>query len=207
MGNREAHKISNAPGIDRLSMADALFSGTRQTLLGLFFGRPERAYTLSELIDMAQAGRGAVQREVARLMGSGLVGQEGPSRGRLYKANPESPIFPELCGIARKILGPAAVITEALWPLRDQIHFAVLYGSVARGSDRADSDIDVLIVSDALLLEDVFDALAAAEQELGRPVNPTLYTYAEYQRRKDNHHPFMVEVFEAAHEVLLGEPG
>ena len=185
-------------------MADALFSGTRQTLLGLLFGQPNRAYTLTELIDMAQAGRGAVQRETGRLVDAGLVCQEGRNRGRLYRANPDSPIYYELCGIAHKILGPADAIREALLPLKDRIGLAVLYGSVASGSDRADSDIDVLIVADDLLLEEVFEALSEAERGLGRPINPTLYTSDEYERRREGNSPFVADVLHGEHRVLLG---
>lgn len=187
------------------SMADALFSGTRQTLLGLLFGQPERRYTLSELIELAQAGSGAVQREVERLVDAGLVTREGKGRPKQYQANPGSPIFDELCSIARKILGPAEVIRAALAPLEDRMRAAVLYGSVARGTDRADSDIDVLIVSDELLLEDAYAALAEAERSLGRPVNPTLYTNDEFERRREGKSPFLADLLEGGHEILLGE--
>jgi len=191
----------------RVSMADALFSGTRQTLLRLFFINPDRGYTLSELIELARAGRGAVQREIARLVAAGLVVQDGNRRGCLYRANSESPIFEELCGIARKILGPADLIRSALSPLSDRMQLALLYGSVAQGIDRADSDIDVLIVSNDLLLEDVFEALAVAEHDLGRSISPTLYTIDEFERRRANcsdGSPFLVDVLEGPHEVLVG---
>ncbi|NCO20023.1 MAG: nucleotidyltransferase domain-containing protein [Gammaproteobacteria bacterium] len=186
------------------SVADALFSGTRQTLLRLFFGAPDRGYTLTELFELAKAGRGAVQRETARLVAAGLVAQEGKSRGCRYRANPDAPIFIELCGIARKILGPAESLRAALFPLSDRIRLALLYGSVARGSDRADSDIDVLVVSDELLLEDVFEALAGVEDDLARTINPTLYTVDEFERRRAEKSPFLSDVLEGEHEVLLG---
>ena len=204
MSTSAATSLSEDSRVSRTSVANALFSGTRQTLLGLLFGQPEREYTLSELIELAQAGRGAVQREVGRLVESGLICQEGRRRGRRYRANPDSPIFEELCGIARKILGPAEVIREALLPLQTQIRVAILYGSVARGADRADSDIDVLIVSDELLLEDVFEALSQAERALGRSVSPTLYTSDEYERRRAANSPFLADVLEGEHKVLLG---
>jgi len=191
----------------RISMADALFSGTRQTVLRLFFINADRGYTLSELIELARAGRGAVQREIARLVAAGLVVQDGKRRGCLYRANSESPIFEELCGIARKILGPADLIRSALSPLSDRMQLALLYGSVAQGIDRADSDIDVLIVSNDLLLEDVFEALVVAEQDLGRSISPTLYTIDEFERRRANREdssPFLVDVLEGPHEVLVG---
>lgn len=188
----------------RVSMADALFSGTRQTLLRLFFINPDRGYTLSELIELAQAGRGAVQREIVRLVASGLVVQDGKRRGCLYRANSESPIFEEICSIARKILGPADRVRSALSPLSDRIQLALLYGSVAQGIDRTDSDIDVLVVSDDLLLEDVFEALVVAEHDLGRSISPTLYTAEEFERRRANRSPFLVDVLEGPHEILVG---
>lgn len=101
-------------------MADALFSGTRQKLLGFLFGQPEKTYTLSELIERAQAGSGAVQREVARMVESGLVRVEGKGRFRLYRANPDSPIYEELCSISRKIFGQEHVTRAALEPLSSQ---------------------------------------------------------------------------------------
>jgi len=188
----------------RISLADALFSGTRQTLLRLFFTDPDRSYTLSQLIDLAQAGRGAVQRETARLAEVGLITQEGQSRGRLYRANPNAPIFNELCSLTRKVLGPAEPLRTALAPVSDQIDLALLYGSIAQGRDHAGSDIDVLIVSDELLLENIFEALSETEQALGRSINPTLYTKDEFRRRREQKSPFLTEVLDNKHDVLLG---
>ena len=186
-------------------MADALFSQTRQKLLGLLFSQVGREFSLSELIDMARAGSGAVQREVGRLVDSGLVLREGRGRTKRYRANPDSPIYSDLCGIAEKLFGPAEVLKQGLEPLRDQMELAVLYGSVAKGTDRADSDVDVLIVSDELLLEDVFAALADAEQGLGRKINPTLYTVEEFRQRRDRGSPFLTDVLQGDFTVLLGE--
>lgn len=186
-------------------MADALFSQTRQKLLGLLFSQIGREFSLSELIDLAHAGSGAVQREVGRLVDSGLVLRKGRGRSKRYRANPDSPIYSELCGIAEKLFGPAEVIKQALEPLRDRMEAAVLYGSVAKGTDRADSDVDVLIVADELLLEDVFAALADAEQALGRKINPTLYTVEEFRQRRDGGSPFLTDVLQGDFTMLLGE--
>jgi len=71
-------------------MADALFSGTRQKLLALLFSQPGQVYTLSELIERAQAGSGAVQREVVRLVDCGLLLQEGTGRPKHYRATRRS---------------------------------------------------------------------------------------------------------------------
>ena len=80
MGIFEFEEQSTQAATPRSAMADALFSGTRQKLLALLFNRPEQTYTLSEMIKRAKAGSGAVQREVVRLVGCGLVLQEGSGR-------------------------------------------------------------------------------------------------------------------------------
>jgi len=187
------------------AMADALFSGTRQKILALLFSQPEQVYTLSELIKRAQAGSGAVQREIVRLVDCGLVLQEGTDRPKRYRANPDSPIYQELCGIARKLFGPPETVKKSLEPLRDRISLALVYGSVAKGKDHAASDIDVLIVSDDLLLEDIFSALDEAERALGRKINPTLYTVEEFHRHRDNRNPFLADVLASEFIVLMGE--
>lgn len=184
------------------NMADALFSGTRQKLLGLLFGQPGRSYSLSELIRLAGAGSGAVQREVQRLGESGLLRVDEVGRSKWFQANPNSPIFEELCAIARKILGPEMVILDTLESLDDRLKLAVLYGSVARATDRAQSDIDLLMVADGITLEEVYSALAPAEKALGRPISPTIYTPGEFKQRKESGNHFLTSVLENRHIVL-----
>lgn len=187
------------------SIADALFTSTQQRVLGLLFGQPERQFFTKELIDLAGAGSGAVQRELAQLRQSGLVVCSAEGNRRLYRANPAAPIFSELCGIAAKLLGPADALRQVLVPLAGEVTLALLYGSVAKRSDTATSDFDVLLVSDTLTLEQVYAALAPAEQALGRPVSPTLYTRAEFGERLSQRNPFLLRVLDGPTIALVGD--
>lgn len=187
------------------SIADALFTGTQQRVLALLFGQPGRSFFTKELIDLAAVGSGGVQRELARLQQSGLVTQTLIGNRKHYQANPDAPIFDELCGIARKMLGPAEVLREALAPLADVLPLALLYGSVASGRDTARSDVDVLLVSDTLTLEQAYEALAPAEQQLGRPVSPTLYTPTEFRRRLEQRNPFLLKLLAGDTVALMGD--
>ena len=187
------------------SFGEALFPGTRKKILRLFFGQPERSYTISELIDLADAGSGAVQREVERLTASGLLKADSVGRQKRYRANPDSPIYAELHSLVTKAFGPAERLRETLWSAGDSVDLAILYGSVAKGTDRADSDIDVLLVSDSLSLEDAFRLLSPVETELGRKVNPTLYTRSEFRKRFESGNPFLRRVLAGKHTVLKGD--
>ena len=188
----------------RAGMADALFSTTQQRVLGLLFGQPERSFYTKELIALADSGSGTVQRELERLHESGLVTRSILGTQKHYRANPASPVFGELVGIVTKTLGPASVVRDVLHDFASGVHFAFLFGSVAKRADHAGSDIDVVVVSDTLTLESVFAALSQAERALGRTVNPTLYTTAEFRRRLDQRQSFLAKVLASEHVVLVG---
>ena len=187
------------------SIADALFTTTQQRVLGLLFGQPERSFFTKELIDLAGAGSGAVQRELRRLVESGLIRQTPVGNQKHYQANPDAPIFDELRSIVSKTSGVATVLREALTGLAGDLLLALLYGSTARGSATARSDIDLLLVSGSLTLEQVYSALESAEQRLGRPINPTLYTRAEFRQRLAGRNPFLSKVLAGKTVTLLGD--
>jgi len=187
------------------SVADALFTRTQQRVLALLFGQPERSFFTKELIAMTGGGSGAVQRELARLQASGLVVQTMLGNQKHYQANTDAPIFAELCGIVTKMLGPADTLRRALLPLADALHLALLYGSVAKRSDTAHSDFDVLLVSDALTLEQVYAALEPAERQLGRAISPTLYTLAEFRKRLAARNPFLTKLLAGETVALIGD--
>jgi predicted nucleotidyltransferase len=191
--------ISPAP-----SLADALFTQTQQRVLSLIFGQPERAFSISELIDLAGSGSGAVQRELQRLVASKLIVADVVGRHKRYRANAAAPIFEELCTIIKKTVGVPEQLRRSLAPLATRIRFAVLFGSVAKRTDTAASDVDVLVVSDELALDQIFAALEAAERALGRHVSPTLYTSEEFRRRRDAHQPFLSRVLQGDHVMLVG---
>lgn len=190
----------------KTSLADALFSATQQRVLALLFGQSERSFFTTEIIGLVGAGSGVVQREVRRLVDSGLVTVTRIGNQKHYQANPAAPIFEELRGIVVKTLGPAELLRAVLTALGDKVRLALVYGSVAKRSDTARSDIDLLIVSDGLTLEQVYEVLGPVEQRLGRRVSPTLYTVAEFRRRRKNGNPFLAKVL-AGDYVLLTENG
>jgi predicted nucleotidyltransferase len=189
-----------------IGIASALFSGTQQKVLGLLFGQPDRSYLMTEIIARSGGGSGGVQRELARLEACGLVEVERVGRQSHYRANSASPIFAELTALVRKTVGLVDPLREALHPLRDQIELALVYGSVARGEAKANSDVDVLVVSDSLMPEDIFHVLSSVEQMLSRSIHPTLLKHSEFERRRRQSGSFVQRVLGGQVEWLIGEP-
>lgn len=187
------------------STADALFPAVRQRVLAVLFGSPDRSFYANELIALARSGTGAVQRELASLLAAGLITLRDQGNQKHYQANAASPVFAELRGLVLKTVGLADVLRAALAPLEDQVAAAFVYGSVARQQDTAASDVDVLIVSDALGYAEVFGALESAAQTLGRTINPTLYTRAELARRRAQDNAFVTRVLDQPRIWLMGD--
>lgn len=188
----------------RGSLADALFSGTQQRVLGLLFGQPERSFYATELISLAGVGSGAVQRELASLSQSGLVTVKPVGNQKHYQANPASPIYDELCGMVRKTVGLAEPLRAALAPLARQIKAAFVYGSIAKKEDTATSDIDLMLVSDTLTFGDTILALQAATELLGREVNPNILTQQDFAKRLAEDGSFVSRVMSQPKVWLIG---
>ena len=185
-------------------LADALFSTTRQKVLAYLFGHPERSFYASELIALAGSGSGAVQRELSRLAQCGLATVNRIGKQTHYQANTESPIYEELCSIVDKTVGLVVPIQSALSPLQEDIDAAFIYGSVAKRMDRADSDVDVMILSDTLTYADTYSALEAATSRILRTVNPSLYSHGEFGRLLQNDNAFIRRVMEQPKLWIIG---
>jgi predicted nucleotidyltransferase len=200
---RRAVQKKASPQTGAAGLADALFSRTQQRVLGLLFGQPHRAFYANELIQLAGGGSGAVQREVARLVQSGLVTVRIVGNQKHYQANAASPLFAELEGIVVKTVGLAQPLRDALGALAG-IRAAFVYGSVAKREDAATSDIDVMLLSDSLTYADVFPALEKASERLGRPINPTILSSKDLSRRLKSDSAFVKRVLSQPKIWLIG---
>jgi predicted nucleotidyltransferase len=185
-------------------LAAALFTTTQQRVLGLLFGQPDRSFYATQLISMTSGGSGAVQRELARLELAALVRVTRHGNQKHYQADSSSPIFEELCSIARKTVGLCEPLREALEPLATRIHAAFVYGSVAKRSDTARSDIDLFVVSDEIEYATLIEAIQDTEMLLGRPINPTLLTTADLEQRIVQNRAFVTRVMGQPKLWLIG---
>lgn len=125
-------------------LASALFTPVQQRVLGLLFGQPERRFQSAEIIRLANSGTGAVHRQLQRLSEAGLIVATREGNQKYYQARRDSPIYSELHGLIAKTVGLLQPLKAALEPLEERIESAFVYGSTAKGTDRAGSDIDLL---------------------------------------------------------------
>jgi predicted nucleotidyltransferase len=169
--------------MNAVGLSDALFSKVQQRVLSLIFGQPERSFYVSEIIRSVHSGTGAVGRELSRLQRSGLVSVERIGNQKHYRANRDSPIFEELHSLVAKTIGLAEPIRKSLEPYADAIKAAFVYGSVAKGTDTARSDIDLMVIGEELNYSDLYTAAQQAEAKLKRKINPTFLCPKDWQRK------------------------
>ena len=188
-----------------MSIATALFSDSQSRVFRWVFGQPDRSYHLSELRRLTGLGSASLQRELNRLAGAGLVRTERVGNLRRFQANPQSPVYGELVGLTCKTLGLELVLREALLPLIPDLKAAWVYGSVAKQTDTAQSDIDLMLIGENLLLGRVLELLVPLEAQLGRKIYPTCYTPADFERRRAEPDSFVNRVLAQPILPLIGD--
>lgn len=166
-----------------VSLSNALFSKVQQRVLALIFGHPERSFYTSEIVRHVGSGVGAVDRELSKLAKSRLVSVERIGNQKHFRANQAAPIFEELRGLIEKTVGLAAPIKKSFEPYADTIRSAFVYGSVAKGADTADSDIDLMVIGDNLNYSGLYTAAQSIENKLRRKVHPLFLSPEDWRRK------------------------
>jgi predicted nucleotidyltransferase len=181
----------------------ALFGRTRSALLALLFDHADESFYLRQLIRAVGAGHGALQREIKQLTDMGLIVRRVQGNQVLHRANKQSPIFPEIKRLITKTVGVHDAIRSALAALEPKITAAFVYGSIATHRERADSDVDLMVIGEASF-SDVVTALGPAQKTLRREVNPTVFPISEFRSKLAAKNHFLHGVMDGKKVFVLG---
>lgn len=184
--------------------SNALFSNVQQRVLALIFGNPDRSFYTSEILKRVNSGTGAVERELSRLRQSGLVSVERIGNQKHYRANHESPVYRELQGLVLKTIGLVEPLAESLQPYAANIKAAFVFGSIAKGTHHADSDIDLMVIGDDLNYADLYASLQRAEIKLHRPVKPLFLSSNDWRRKLAETDSFISRISEQPKILVIG---
>jgi hypothetical protein len=188
-----------------LSLSNALFTMTQQKVLGLLYGQPDQSFFANEIARWAQVGKGSLMRELERLQSAGVLNMTRRGNQTHYQANAQCPIYQELLGIVRKTFGIADPLRLALAPFAEQLTWAFVYGSIAKNQANASSDIDLMLIGEGLHYSEVMERLMPMEEQLGRPLNPTLYTPDDWAGKLAAGNNFVLQVAQQEKINVLGE--
>ena len=186
------------------SVGDLLFGQTRGRVLALLYGAPDEAFFVRQIARQVETSVGTVQRELALLTEAGLIKRSAVGSQVFYQANQEHPEFPELRALLAKTTGVFQMLKAALAPLSSRISVAFVYGSVARGEEKAASDIDLMVIG-AITLDEVLDVVGPVEKQLRRPVNPTIYSLEDVRARLREGNHFLQSLKKSKRVFLIGD--
>ena len=187
------------------ALGDVLFGKARGAVLALLYGRADESFYYRQITRLlGDVSAGTVQRELETLSQLGLITRSKVGKQVFYQANRKHPVFPELRTLVGKTVGAFHELREALAPLADRISFAFVYGSMARQEEGAESDIDLMVVG-RVGLEDVIEHLSGLEMALGRSVNPTLYSVAEFKTKLASGNHFLASVMRGQMVFVMGD--
>ena len=189
------------------SRADAsslLFPASyRRQVLSLLLLHPDRKLHVREIARVTHTMPGTLNKELTRLHGAGLLNRERVGNQVQYSANRSHQIYPELAAILRKTVGLADVLIEALAPLARDVKLAFIFGSIARGTETARSDVDLLIVGGSDF-GSVVEALHPTQQPLGREINPKVFSAREWKAKLRSKDSFVRDILAQPKIFLIG---
>lgn len=186
------------------SVARALFSRSRIAVLGLLFSQPDRSFYLRQIVDLTGLGTGQVQRELKRLSNAGVLRRFEQGRHVYFQANDGCPVYDELRSFVTKTVGAVDVLRASLRSVSDRIPVAFIYGSVARGHERQESDLDLLVIG-GVEFREVIEALSEAQEQIQRQIHVTVYPLLEFRTKVAAGHHFLSSVLVAEKLFVIGD--
>ena len=190
-------------GPSNMVSSESLFGHTRSAVLSMLYGHADQAFYLRQLARAVGTGHGALQRELKRLTDMGVIVRRCQGNQVLFQANARSPIFPEIKSLITKTVGIHDVIRSSLASLAPEIQIAFVYGSVARQQERANSDVDLMVLG-SVPFGDVVPALAPAQRMLGREINPTVFAVDEFRSKLASGNHFLRSVMKEKKLFVVG---
>jgi len=182
-------------------LTEFLSSRTRSAFLRLLFGLNSSPLHARELERRSGIRIGSVRQEAARLVRLGLITLRKDGNRTYYEANRHHPLYEDIHRIVLKTVGLVDVLRAALESTGIQCAF--VFGSVAQGTAKAESDIDLMVVGN-IGLRKLTSLLSGIGNQLGREINPHVLTPEEYHERVRRKDHFVTSVMASPKLLVVG---
>lgn len=184
-------------------LIDPIFSPLRSRVLATLLLNPERKWYMLEIAKHLGVARSTLQGELSALVHSEILTSQPDGNRIYYQANIDCPILPELQGLLIKTVGLIEILKNVLSPLTKKIETAFIYGSFAQAAELAGSDIDLFIIG-SIGLAEVAGALRSAENQIGREINPVIFSIPEVMKKLASKEHFVTSVISTQKIFLIG---
>ncbi|MFP5492767.1 MAG: nucleotidyltransferase domain-containing protein, partial [Bacteriovoracia bacterium] len=180
-----------------------LGSSARAELFRLLFDGENRERYLRDLSKDTVVQVSALQKELKHLEALELLMTRIDGNRVYYRANREHPLYLDINSLVEKTVGVVAILKQAL--VHPKIQCAFIFGSFARGEERAESDIDIAVVG-SITMRTLVELISVPQEKLARPINAKLYSLPDFQSRLRSKHYFLTGILAGEIVPLVGNP-
>lgn len=195
--------MSVTPSVRHATLEGLLGSKSRARLLAIFATHPGEEFYAQRLTTMVRLAETSVRYELRRLERLGLLTSRREGREKYYRANERHPLFPELKQMVYKTIGLGDVLRASIGDVAG-VNAAFIYGSVAKGDERATSDVDLFVLGDPDQTR-LASVLREAERRLGREISLVVMAQDEWRRRRKSKESFAVELARSPKIFIVGD--
>lgn len=186
-----------------VNIRSLISSKIRLELLKILALNPESSFNINELSRRTEFSIRGVDRELKNLFSGGILTRIVSGNQHRYQLDPSCPINREIKGIIIKTVGITDILKKVLEPVEEDIEHAFIYGSFASGDYGNESDVDLFIVSELSGLR-LAELLGPVQNEIGRSINISQFTPAEYDLRKRQNDHFITRVLDGPKIIVFG---
>jgi|SRR5581483_1316279 len=197
--SRQSSGITRQPN----TLAQLLSSRVKAELFRLLFGINGQPLHLRELQRRSGLAVRTVQQELDRLTGLELVEARRDGNRTYYAAREDHPLYQDIRNLVLKTSGLADQLRAALRKAAG-IRLAFVFGSLAQSRERAQSDVDLLVIG-SVSLRQVSNLLSGVANMIGREINPHVFTPTEFLRRKGAGDHFLKSVLSEPRIFIIGD--
>ena len=163
----------------------------------------DERFFVRQLANILEEDSTNLSRELSSLESVGILSSMRQGNLKYFKANRKCPFFDELKGLVLKTVGVIGELKSSLEKKPD-IKYAFIYGSYAKGEEKAESDIDLMIIGD-VEIDELDSLISSIEKKLGRSINYAIYSNSEFLNKKKKKDGFIIDVLKDKKIMLIGD--
>ena len=184
-------------------MLESLFtSKSRAELFRVLFGNPNHSYYLRELERMTSSSKTALEKELKNLVSAGFIESKKDGNRVYYQVIRSHPLFSDLFSIVEKSTGVSSLLKQAL--SSSKVYLVLLFGSLAKGTVKAESDIDLIIVGE-IGMRQFSKMVSGIQEKVGREINPHIYSVDDFKTKINNKDHFLTSVLKEEFKIIKGD--